>query len=76
MRKVKSMAKVSVAAPVGTLAVACDEASWVRLEPLRRELLDVSNAQTFVRVETPDEGFVETDREGLLVSAELLEQEA
>ncbi|MFH1502098.1 MAG: valine--tRNA ligase [Candidatus Eisenbacteria bacterium] len=76
MRKVKSMAKVSVAAPVGTLAVACDADAWARIEPLRRELLDVSNARELVHAERTGDGFVETDRDGVLVAAELLEPQA
>jgi len=76
MRKVKSIAKVSVAAPVGTLGVVCDDASWIRLGPLKRELLDVSNAKELVRAKSPDTSFMETDKEGLLVSAELLEPPA
>jgi valyl-tRNA synthetase len=75
MRKVKSIAKVSVATPVGTLAVSCDDDAWARIEPLRRELLDVSNARELVHAPSAGSDFVETDREGVLVSAELLESE-
>jgi len=73
MRKAKSVAKVSVAAPVGRLAVVCDDEAWARLEPMRRDLVGVSNAQELVRASGPDGTFVETDREGVLVSAEILE---
>ena len=74
MRKVKSMARVSVAAPVDVLTVACDGGVWARLEPLRRELLDVSNARELVRVEGGDDSFVETDDARLKVSASLVEE--
>jgi len=73
MRKAKSVAKVSVAAPVGTLSVVCDDDAWARIEPMRSELLDVSNAGELVRAETRDDSFVETDREGVLVAAELID---
>lgn len=76
MRKVKSIAKVSVAAPVGTLSVACDADAWAGIEPLERELLDVSNARELVHVEQAGDGFVETERDGVLVSAELTEPTA
>jgi valyl-tRNA synthetase len=74
MRKVKSMNKVSVAAPVRRLSVACEEATWGRIEPLVAELRDVSNAQSVERVESAGEGFVDTDIAGLQVHAELLEE--
>lgn len=74
MRKVKSLAKVSVAAPVGELTVVCDDDTWARLEPLERELCDVANARSFTRAEASGPGFVETERTGLLVGAELIEQ--
>ncbi|MBD3347817.1 MAG: valine--tRNA ligase, partial [Candidatus Eisenbacteria bacterium] len=76
MRKVKSVAKVSVAAPVGALAVFCDDDVWARIEPMRRELLNVSNAREFKRARERDETFVDTGTEGVLVSAELIEKPA
>jgi len=78
MRKVKSMSKVSVAAPVGTLTVACDAATWGKIEPLSRELTSVSNALRVEHVEAvraDDEAqFVETESPGIRVAAELLEE--
>ncbi|MFH1689833.1 MAG: valine--tRNA ligase [Candidatus Eisenbacteria bacterium] len=74
MRKVKSMSKVSVAAPVGTLTVCCEDAVWKKIEPLSAELRDVSNARSVEHVETAGEGFVDTDLAGLRVSAELIEE--
>ncbi|MFH1864906.1 MAG: valine--tRNA ligase [Candidatus Eisenbacteria bacterium] len=74
MRKVKSMSKVSVAAPVGVLTVACDDAVWKKIEPVAAELRDVSNARSVEHVETAGEGFVDTDLAGLQVAAELIEE--
>jgi valyl-tRNA synthetase len=71
MRKTKSIAKVSVAAPVGTLTVACDGATWEKIRPLSQELLDVSNAKRLERVEMPGTGFVETGVPGVHVGVEL-----
>lgn len=71
MRKAKSIAKVSVAAPVGTLTVACDGATWGKIELLSKELLDVSNAKRLERVEAPGAGFVETGAPGVHVGVEL-----
>ena len=73
MRKVKSIAKVSVAAPVGTLTVACDDGIWSSIEPMSRELLDVSNARELKRVAGADGPFVETDHPDVRVAASLLE---
>ena len=75
MRKVKSVNKVSVAAPVGTLTVACDDATWAKIEPLAREFAGVSNAKTVEHVTEAGEGFVETDTAGILVAAELLDDQ-
>jgi valyl-tRNA synthetase len=72
MRKFKSVSKVSVASRVGTLSVACDEATWALLEPMLRELGDVSNADAVVRVAEADLSFVSTDVDGVSVHAELL----
>jgi len=74
MRKVKSINKVSVAAPVGALSVACDDVVWNKIEPLTSELRDVSNAQSVEHVASAGEGFVDTDFAGLQVHAELLEE--
>ncbi|HYW68606.1 MAG TPA: class I tRNA ligase family protein, partial [bacterium] len=74
MRKVKSINKVSVAAPVGALTVACDEAVWKKVEPLAAELRDVSNARNVEHVESAGDGFVDTDLSGLKVHAELIEE--
>ena len=74
MRKVKSMAKASVAAPVGTLSVACDDDVWAKIEPLERELLDVSNARGLRHVVSPDTSFVETDEPRVRVAADLVER--
>lgn len=72
MRKVKSIAKVSVAAPVDVLTVACDADTWAKLEPLRQELLDASNAGDLRHAASADDSFVETDDARLCVSASLL----
>ncbi len=74
MRKIKSTHKVSVATPVGTLRVACDDATWQRIEPLAGELKDVSNADAVEHVPAGGEGFTETGVEGLAVAADLKEQ--
>jgi valyl-tRNA synthetase len=74
MRKVKSMSKVSVAAPVGTLTVCCEAAVWEKIEPLSAELRDVSNARRVEHVEAAGDGFVDTDIAGLRVAAELIEE--
>jgi valyl-tRNA synthetase len=76
MRKIKSVGKVSVAAPVGTLTIACDDATWAKVEPLAREFAGVSNAQRVEHVIEAGEDFVETDTPGVLVAAELLEEPA
>jgi valyl-tRNA synthetase len=71
MRKVKSTHKVSVATPVSTLTVACDDDTWAMLEPMKSELIAVSNAASLERVSEPGDGFVTTDMEGVMVRAEL-----
>jgi valyl-tRNA synthetase len=76
MRKVKSVSKVSVAAPVGTLTVACDDETWSKVEPLSREFASVSNARRVEHVTEGGEGFVDTDTAGIMVAAELLEDSA
>jgi valyl-tRNA synthetase len=73
VRKVKSVHKVSVAAPVGVLRIACDEASWAKIAELETELRDVSNAQRVEYVERAGDDFVDTSIEGIKVSAELVE---
>jgi valyl-tRNA synthetase len=75
MRKVKSVSKVSVAAPVGTLSVACDARTWEMLEPMARELRDVSNAEVIERVSEAGQGFVTTDVEGVSVRADLVQSD-
>ncbi len=74
MRKVKSMSKVSVAAPVGALTVCCEDAVWRKIEPLSAELRDVSNALSVEHVESAGEGFVDTELAGIKVAAELIEE--
>jgi valyl-tRNA synthetase len=74
MRKVKSMSKVSVATPVGVLTVACDAATWQKIEPMSTELRDVSNARSVKHVDVAGEGSVDTDIAGLQVAAELIEE--
>lgn len=71
MRKVKSTLKVSVAAPVTALRIACDDATWAKIEPLLPELRDVANAQTVERAPAATASFVETPAPGILVEAEL-----
>jgi valyl-tRNA synthetase len=73
VRKVKSTHKVSVAAPVGKLRVACDAASWEKIAELATELKDVSNAHSIEHVEEGGADFVGTSIEGIKVSAELIE---
>ncbi len=72
MRKVKSTHKVSVATPVGTLRVACDDDTWTKIEPFTSELRDVSNAQSVVHVTEAGDEFVETDVAAIRVAAELI----
>ena len=64
----------SVATPVGTLRIACDDETWTKLEPLLPALKDVSNAQSVERVAEAGPEFVETDSPLIRVAAELLEQ--
>mgnify|MGYP006299332045 FL=1 len=73
MRKIKSEHKVSVAAPLGEVRVACDETTWSKIEPLKTELLAVGNASTITRADGGGEGFVETGTAGVAVAAELSE---
>jgi len=72
MRKIKSIAKASVAAPVGVLTIACDTATWRKLEPLASELCAVSNAERIGHTEEAGPGFVETDAPGVAVRADLI----
>jgi valyl-tRNA synthetase len=72
MRKIKSTAKASVAAPVGTLTIACDAAAWKKIEPLTSELRAVSNAERVGHTEEAGPGFIETDAPGVAVRADLL----
>jgi valyl-tRNA synthetase len=74
MRKIKSVSKVSVAAPVGTLRVACDDGTWAKIEPLSTELRNVSNAQALEHVAEGDGDFVDTEVAGIRVAAELIEE--
>jgi valyl-tRNA synthetase len=76
MRKVKSTLKVSVAAPLSVLRIACDDAAWARIEPLVGELRDVANAQAVERAAAPTAAFVETPAAGILVEAVLAETPA
>jgi len=71
MRKVKSTLKVSVAAPLKALRIACDDAAWARIEPLLPELRDVANAAGVERAAEATASFVETPVPGVLVEAEL-----
>ncbi|MBN2564075.1 MAG: valine--tRNA ligase [Candidatus Eisenbacteria bacterium] len=78
MRKIKSTSKVSVATPVTTLRVACDDSTWAMIEPLSTELMDVSSAETLERIpdtdrSSSDDSFVETSVGGIFVSADLVE---
>ncbi len=75
MRKVKSINKVSVAAPVGTLSVACDQPTWDKLESLSRELVGVSSAQQIEHVDEAGDDFVDTEHAGIKVAAELLDDQ-
>jgi valyl-tRNA synthetase len=75
MRKVKSLRSVSVAAPVGTLSIECDDETWERLSAFERELLDVSNARAVRRSGPGAADLVDTDVAGLRVGAELLERQ-
>jgi len=72
MRKIKSTAKASVAAPVGTLSIACDADVWKKIEPLAQELSGVSNAKRVEHAEEAGPGFVDTDATGVAVSADLI----
>jgi valyl-tRNA synthetase len=73
MRKIKSTAKASVAAPVGTLTVACGAETWKKIEPLAEELRGVSNARSVEHTEEAGPGFVDTDAAGVAVAADLIE---
>jgi valyl-tRNA synthetase len=75
MRKIKSTAKASVAAPVGTLTIACDAATWAKIEQLKEELRGVSNAQRVEHTEEAGSDFVDTDAAGVSVAADLLVEE-
>jgi len=76
MRKIKSTAKVSVAAPLGTLRVACADRIWTAIKPMERELRDVSNAGAIEHVGPGGSGFVETEVDGLSIAADIVEEEA
>jgi len=73
MRKIKSIHKASVAAPLVNLKVACDASVWTKIESLVPELLAVGNAAEIEHVAEGGGEFVETGVQGIAVAAELAE---